>query len=232
MIVDSGVYEYVEGPWRDFFRSTRAHNTVELDGENQSEVWGSFRVARRARPENVQWRQGKYFFWVQGENRGYRRLNARASHRRTFAAVGNGLWIVLDELRGHGRCTARSFIHLHPDVTIGTRHVGAFQINGAGEEVWITPFGEDRIEQSHGIMEPRCQGWYSERFGELSPNTVLSLCREAELPFSFGYVIARSSPATVHPGVSGGGLFSLLEVRGHEQIIRVSSDPAEPVSLV
>jgi uncharacterized heparinase superfamily protein len=231
IIVDSGVYEYAEGPWRDFFRSTRAHNTVELDGENQSEVWGSFRVARRARPEHVRWREGERFFWVQGMHRGYERFKARASHRRTFAAVRNGLWIVIDELQGRGRCTARSYIHFHPDMIIGTRHGGAFQVNGAGDEVWITAFGEDRIEESRGIMQPRYQGWYSERFGEISPNTVLSLCREAELPFSFGYVIARGSQASVHPGESKGSPFFSLEVSGSGQSIRVSSDPAEAVSL-
>ena len=55
VVVDSGVYEYAAGPWRDYFRSTRAHNTVEIAAENQSEVWDSFRVARRARPGRVVW---------------------------------------------------------------------------------------------------------------------------------------------------------------------------------
>ena len=169
---------------------------------------------------------------MQGEHRGYQRLKARAIHRRTFAAVGPGLWIVLDELWGHGQCTARSHVHLHPGVTIGPQHGGVLQINGAGVDVWITPFGEDRIEESHGVMEPRYQGWYSERFGAVSPNTVLGVCREAELPFSFGYVITRGSPAIVHPRVGKGSPFLFLEVSASGQSIQVSSDPAEPVALM
>src|SRR5438067_13909420 len=78
VIVDSGVYTYEAGEWRDLFRSTRAHNTVEVDGENQSEVWSSFRVGRRARPHNVVFRDNG----VEGEHDGYERLAVPVRHRR------------------------------------------------------------------------------------------------------------------------------------------------------
>jgi uncharacterized heparinase superfamily protein len=47
VIVDSGVYEYQKGAMRDYVRSTRAHNTVCIDGVDQVECWDRFRVARR-----------------------------------------------------------------------------------------------------------------------------------------------------------------------------------------
>ncbi len=37
------------GPVRDYERSTAAHNTVEIDGADSTEVWGAFRAGRRAR---------------------------------------------------------------------------------------------------------------------------------------------------------------------------------------
>lgn len=49
VIVDSGVCEYEPGQLRQIVRSTRAHNTVSVDGADQSEIWGEFRVARRAK---------------------------------------------------------------------------------------------------------------------------------------------------------------------------------------
>ena len=50
LISNSGTSTYERGAQRTYERSTRAHNTVEVDGENSSEVWAAFRVARRARP--------------------------------------------------------------------------------------------------------------------------------------------------------------------------------------
>ena len=50
VVVDTGVHDYEASETRAYARSTRAHNTVVLDNEEQSEFWGVFRVARRARP--------------------------------------------------------------------------------------------------------------------------------------------------------------------------------------
>jgi uncharacterized heparinase superfamily protein len=47
-ITNSGVSTYVCGKVREEERSTAAHSTVEIDGHSSSEVWGSFRVGRRA----------------------------------------------------------------------------------------------------------------------------------------------------------------------------------------
>lgn len=49
IIVDSGVSTYEPGPRRDFERSTTAHNTVQPNSLEQSEMWAAFRVGRRAR---------------------------------------------------------------------------------------------------------------------------------------------------------------------------------------
>mgnify|MGYP001118904895 CR=1 FL=1 len=47
-LTDTGVYHYRESAERRYSRSTEAHNTIEIDGAEQSEVWKSFRVGRRA----------------------------------------------------------------------------------------------------------------------------------------------------------------------------------------
>ena len=53
LLVDTGTSTYAPGPVRDYERSTAAHNTVEVDGANSTEVWGAFRAARRARVGKV-----------------------------------------------------------------------------------------------------------------------------------------------------------------------------------
>lgn len=50
LIGNGGTSVYGDDPsQRQAERSTSAHNTVEVDGQNSSEIWSSFRVARRAR---------------------------------------------------------------------------------------------------------------------------------------------------------------------------------------
>lgn len=48
LFVNAGTGMY-QGALRSWFRSTRAHNTVMIDGEEQSQCWGEHRVAGRIR---------------------------------------------------------------------------------------------------------------------------------------------------------------------------------------
>lgn len=48
-IVDTGISTYNKTDRRQYERSTKAHNTVSVDGKDSSEVWGGFRVAKRAK---------------------------------------------------------------------------------------------------------------------------------------------------------------------------------------
>ncbi len=203
IVVDSGVYEYAEGAWRDYFRSTRAHNTVELAGTNQSEVWSSFRVARRARPGRVLWLNTREYTLAQSSHDGYMRLAVHASHRRTLVWKPNQYWLILDEISGAGGTRAVSYLHLHPRLDLERVGSTLWQIHGAGSALWIAAFSAQSHTVIRGQMEPTRQAWYSERFGELSPNCVLALETKAALPFCFGYVIFKGSPGSVefHPGV-------------------------------
>lgn len=54
VIVDTGTSTYEAGERREYERSTAAHSTVEIDGKNQSEVYGLFRAGRLARPTVLQ----------------------------------------------------------------------------------------------------------------------------------------------------------------------------------
>ena len=51
--VNSGISTYESSDLRLFQRATKSHNTVEVDGKNSSEIWSSFRVAKRAVVSNV-----------------------------------------------------------------------------------------------------------------------------------------------------------------------------------
>src|SRR5262249_54720794 len=49
VVVDPGTFTYEPGPERDWFRGTRAHSTVCVDGRDQFRLWGAFRSGRLAK---------------------------------------------------------------------------------------------------------------------------------------------------------------------------------------
>jgi uncharacterized heparinase superfamily protein len=116
IFVNSGTSEYGRSAERQRQRGTAAHNTLELDGENSSEVWAGFRVARRARTRLLEARAEGSGFSIVGEHDGYRRLRGRNLHRRSWKLSLNEL-LIEDTVEGSfGR--AKSYFHLHPDIHV------------------------------------------------------------------------------------------------------------------
>ena len=77
ILADPGTYCYHGEPgWRDWFRSTSAHNTVELDGQNQSQSGGPFLWTTQARTTPLMCDIGDQATQTwSAEHDGYRRLN-------------------------------------------------------------------------------------------------------------------------------------------------------------
>ena len=114
--VNAGTFAYV-GEARTLYRSTRSHNTLELDGAEQHEIWSSFRVARRGYPREVRvWEDGDGIRFA-GEHTGYRRLPGRPVHRRELRLTASGLAVVDRVVSGRDH-VARSYLHLHPGVRL------------------------------------------------------------------------------------------------------------------
>ncbi len=123
VVVDSGTSCYGTGSERLRQRGTAAHNTVEIDARDSSEVWSGFRVARRAFPGPVSCRDdGPEKIEVQASHNGYRRLPGRPVHNRIWQAVPKR-FTVKDSIDGDFR-QARAMIHLHPDVRAASAGAG------------------------------------------------------------------------------------------------------------
>lgn len=114
VVVNSGTSQYGEDAERQRQRGTSAHNTVTVNGEDSSEVWAGFRVARRARPFDLQISRDRTRIRVSCSHDGYRRLPGSPIHRRTWEA-GVGFFRVCDRIEGRFS-SAISRVYLHPDV--------------------------------------------------------------------------------------------------------------------
>lgn len=115
VIVNGGTSTYAPGAEREAQRATRAHSTVEIDGENSSEVWAAFRVARRARVTALIVRSDPPWA-VSARHDGYRRLGGRNVHTRSWRMDERSL-TVIDEISGPHR-TAVARFHLAPGVAL------------------------------------------------------------------------------------------------------------------
>lgn len=196
VITDSGVYEYTAGVWRDFFRGTRAHNTVVIDGEDQSEVWGSFRVARRAYPQDVIWistEEGDYF---SGGHDGYCRLKNPVLHHRKVLRLKDQFWLVLDHITGRGTHRADSFLHFHPEATVDVTAPGRLRARRNGQGLTVCAFDCDELSSFAGQMDP-AQGWYSPEFGVRQPRQTFCLTKAGPAPFFMGYVLVSGEASEI-----------------------------------
>jgi len=117
VLVNSGTSTYEPGPERVKQRGTAAHNTVVVDGADQSEVWAAFRVARRARPFDVQTDHDSF---VEAAHDGYQRLEKPVIHRRRAEFADGGL-LISDTLQGRGMHDIGIYFHIHPDAQVDIR---------------------------------------------------------------------------------------------------------------
>ena len=171
-IVDSGTSRYDEGLERLLERSTKSHNTVVIDGQDSSEVWGGFRVARRARPFGLEIKEtAPGYLTVRCAHDGYRRLPGRPVHWREWCVKGNYLTI-RDVIEGRYDSAAGHF-HFYPSVIIENE-----TSDSNGHLFSITMKGSEQInccvQKGHAQI---VSSTYHQEFGINIPNQ----CLEVEL---------------------------------------------------
>lgn len=110
LVVNGGTSLYESGAERLRQRGTIAHSTLVLDGENSSEVWSSFRVGRRAYPQNVALDIGDVVL-LQAEHDGYRHLSGGPMHQRIWS-LGASYLDIVDRISGQGSHQAKLYFHL------------------------------------------------------------------------------------------------------------------------
>lgn len=173
LLVDPGTYCYHGEPaWRSYFRSTAAHNTVVVDGRDQSVeagpfLWSAHAGAEVTREELSAPRQR----WA-ARHRGYERLADPVRHeRRVELDHDTRTLVVVDTLEAAAPHDVRVALHLGPDIAVALdghravlRWVGP---DGPAEAVLHLP-PELGWSVQRGQGDP-ILGWYSPRFGTRVP---------------------------------------------------------------
>jgi hypothetical protein len=116
LLIDPGTYDYFTYPaWRDYFRTTAAHNTVVIDGFDQSDMQGPFMWGKRATALCLEWKTDERHSTVTGEHDGYTRLADPVVHRRTLTLSHDEFHCsVVDRLIASGDHLVNVYFHLGP----------------------------------------------------------------------------------------------------------------------
>jgi hypothetical protein len=190
ILVDPGTYCYHGEPaWRSYFRSTRAHNTLELDGVSQAVEGGPFLWTTDVpvEPLLLDVAHSDEVTWT-ARHRGYQRLAGSPVHERTVRLdrAERRLEIV-DRVRSGRDHEVRLHLHLGPAVTTELE-------DDRAELAWTGADGVRRHATLHlpptlGWSEHRGEidpplGWYSPRFGARQPIvTLVGLGAGSDFPF-------------------------------------------------
>lgn len=108
LFVNSGTYEY-QGDLRKYFRKACAHNTVEINGHEQSQCWGGFRVSKRI--SRVKATHGDGF--VEGSCKNYH----GEEHLRKVSLT-DGVLEVKDSIVAQEKVPIKSYLHISPEYRV------------------------------------------------------------------------------------------------------------------
>jgi uncharacterized heparinase superfamily protein len=165
VIVNGGTSRYGLGQERLRERQTVSHSTVEVGGQSSSEVWGGFRVARRAYPFDLTVSESPRILSVACSHDGYKRLTGKPVHRRSWQFSSSHLE-VKDSVSGGSWPAVARYI-LHPDVGVEWVAPDSFHLKLANDKRILINIanGTGRLERTG----------YAPQFGKVIPTSCLTV---------------------------------------------------------
>ena len=169
ILIDPGTYTYYAGEeWRSYFRGTRAHNTVTVDGQDQSVAGGRFLWTKHAAIKSAVFEPRADLERLSAEHDGYQRLADPVTHRRELAYLHDlRVLRVLDRLTCKSRHHVEINWHFSPGcaVVLLERQLRASRGDVTVELTWSDGLG---ARLARGEESPP-RGWISRRLDIKEP---------------------------------------------------------------
>ena len=181
LFVDSGVFDYEDGPMRRYCRGTAAHNVLQVDDRDQCDVWSRFRMGYRGWPFEFAVGEADRFHWARAHHNAYRCVGV-PSVGRWVACRPGGPWLCVDWAEGTGNHDLSAWLYFHPDVLV--RKVGddEVRLEAGGIVLWLRYLTAGQITIT--------EGWYCARLGRREPAPAVRWTASAELPAVCGWSLA------------------------------------------
>jgi heparinase II/III-like protein len=178
LLIDPGTFAYHTDPeWRAYFRGTSAHNTLRVDGLDQSQPGGNFMWLRKARVERTAWQTSADQDCVEGRHDGYARLPDPVVHRRRIALDKRSRTVrIEDRLEMKGEHAIELFFHSPEDTAVEPIAGGvALSRHGRTVRLRLPERPGSAFEILRGSVDP-IGGWISRRFDRKEPAPTLVWC--------------------------------------------------------
>ncbi|MBW2623061.1 MAG: alginate lyase family protein, partial [Deltaproteobacteria bacterium] len=173
---DQGTYRYNgRKTERAYFKSTRAHNTVTIDGQDQAFQLTGFVWDDTYEASLTACGQKDGIFVMQAVHNGYAKGTDPVWHTRALGFYNANILIVKDTFSGEGKHGFELNYHLHPEVTI-SRENGWTILKNQGANIFVRLL-EMNFKTLKGSEKPFI-GWYSPEYGIMRETTVLQAFQE------------------------------------------------------
>ncbi|MFH1130915.1 MAG: alginate lyase family protein [Pseudomonadota bacterium] len=189
ILQDCGTFQYYSPERPDleyFFKSTAAHNTVEIDGQDPLErvsrfLWFPWSKGKLRRfdvsPTNA--------LVFEGENLDYARPPWNVLHRRAIVALKGDFWVVIDDVLGKN--TNQTILRWHMLDSPYSLRENSVALETPRGKIWLSIFSKPACSQElrivRGQNEPgETQGFVSPYYGELLPSPTLECVWRCQLP--------------------------------------------------
>lgn len=171
-LIDPGTFAYhTDRAWRSYFRGTAAHNTIRVDGVDQSVIGGNFMWLKHANATLKTWSDASDRQVFCGSHDGYTRLADPVVHQRQvqFDTTERRL-LVIDDITCNAPHKIEHFWHLAPECQILDAQTGNVLLQSGSEILRIRIDVTPSMRQSilFGSHDP-IRGWYSDKFGVKEP---------------------------------------------------------------
>lgn len=196
-LVDPGTYVYLrERRWREYFRGTAAHNTLRVDGLDQSVSGGEFMWLHKANAQLEHWESSAHAdIWV-GSHDGYRRLTDPVRHRRQIRLFKEERRVVVtDALECAADHDAELFWHFAEGCQVQLEGDAVVAKQGEVEVRLRVPGAHPGQLQLLCGSEDPAAGWVSPSFDVKRPSTTLLVRRRLSPGEELTTVILCSAPA-------------------------------------
>lgn len=170
ILVDPGTYAYhTNREWRDYFRSTSAHNTLRVDGQDQSVMGGNFLWLEKANARCEIWEENDSECRFVGSQDGYLRFSDPVRHRREILLrKKENRILVIDTLECRGEHEVERYWHFAEHCRVQVAGLG-LRVESHGISLsFRADDGAGQIDLRVGQESPPC-GWISRRYDEKSP---------------------------------------------------------------